>query len=127
MIDSSAIERTDDTAGSTAGARFTPGPWSLGERNDSTVDINGKGAAGGDDLCEWEGLAKVFVIVGGQPDRVGEANARLISAAPDLYQGAIAFAEYLKAIDAGNDIAAMGHFNAAKDLLRLAMMKAEGR
>lgn len=47
-----------------------------------------------------------------------------IAAAPDFHQGAIAFVEYEKAIAAGNDAAAMAHYNTASKFLRAAIIKA---
>ncbi len=71
-------------------ATFTPGPWSL-----ALPDYDGAQAAYHDGVepdqasvsgSGWSGLATVYVVVvvGGERDEAGEANARLISAAPDL-------------------------------------------
>lgn len=60
--------------------KWTPGPWET-ERGDRRwrVSINGQ---------NWEGLAKVVVrMEHDQTDREdGWANARLIAAAPELYE-----------------------------------------
>lgn len=62
--------------------KFTPGPWKLGERDSSlfdfdTIDIQGENTP------YW------ITMVNGEPmlcKEIGEANANLISAAPDLYE-----------------------------------------
>lgn len=75
--------RTDDTAGSTAGA-FTPGPWQskYGDYAPTTelVQIIGNVDANwhGDGLCYTD-----VCEISESPDEVG--NLRLICAAPDLY------------------------------------------
>ncbi len=69
-------------------ATFTPGPWSLAlpdydeaqaAYHDGVEPDQASVSGGG-----WRGLATVYVVVGGQRDEAGEANARLVSAAPDL-------------------------------------------
>lgn len=64
-------------------AQFTPGPWALGKMRKYRIGIDGE---------SWTDLAKVVVrmddgftgIAVNSPD--GYANARLIAAAPDLYE-----------------------------------------
>jgi hypothetical protein len=64
---------------------FAKGPWTLGKRGKSTVHIDAN-----NDLPPWTCLAKVYVKSGDiengyKSDLVGEANARLIAKAPEMY------------------------------------------
>jgi hypothetical protein len=58
-----------------------PGPWALGRRKESWIGINAP---------RWTCFARVVVRCEGYPDTQadlqGEANARLIAAAPDLLE-----------------------------------------
>ena len=56
-------------------AKFTPGPWRVKPHKTNTARIDADG---------WTKFARVYVRVGGLPSEEGEANARLIAAAPDL-------------------------------------------
>ncbi len=56
--------------------KHTPGPWKLGRLGKSTQHIDG-------DL--WSSFCKVYVVVGGEKNQEGEANARLIAAAPEMF------------------------------------------
>lgn len=63
-------------------AAHTPGPWTLGRKTKCRVCING---------VQWFELAKVVVRTSegyGEPRRSpeGEANARLIALAPELFE-----------------------------------------
>lgn len=67
---------------------FTPGPWTVGERRGQTTRINALGGDPSLDYQSWRGLAEVYGCteepeIGG---RVMAANARLIAAAPELYE-----------------------------------------
>ena len=59
----------------------TPGPWAFGKSGKSTQHIDGGLGHRGQN---WFGLAKVYVVVCGEPSATGLANARLIAAAPEL-------------------------------------------
>ena len=90
--------------------KHTPGPWSLqlpdyesaeaarDEWDDSPDDESLRRAA--EDAAgalisarNWQAFARVFTFVSGRRDLVGEANARLIAAAPELLAACKAFAE----------------------------------
>jgi hypothetical protein len=82
-------------------AQFTPGPWKLGredyayfEHGGMTLKVNTVGIDGGNgdqDICR---------IVTGDPLGEGQANARLIAAAPSLLEALKACSDYFAAIDA---------------------------
>lgn len=99
-------------------ACFTPSPWTVGERCGQEVVIN---APHGDPSLgyeRWKQMATVYgcdeqPVTGG---RVMEANARLIAAAPDLYEVAKLVAQHFSDTDAPLGAAA-----------RAALAKAEGR
>jgi hypothetical protein len=56
--------------------KHTPGPWQLSRNQRNTkARISGK---------EWEWFARIWVSIDGEPSPEGEANARLIAAAPDM-------------------------------------------
>jgi hypothetical protein len=66
-------------------SNFAKGPWTLGKRGKSAVHIDAN-----NDLPPWTALAKVYVKTGDiengyKSDPVGEANARLIAKAPEMY------------------------------------------
>lgn len=69
----------------TASERFTPGPWvqdgpdASAFSPESCVDITAPTGRG------WAHFARVVVVCGAESDAEGIANARLITAAPDLY------------------------------------------
>lgn len=86
--------------------KHTPGPWEFGKRGRTYQRIDGgrqpAGDAGG---FAWYGLAKVVVFVDDDtsPHPVGEANARLIAAAPELLEALLALrATCLAAINSGD-------------------------
>lgn len=74
------------------GAKHTPGPWHL-SKEDSCVKLPGYVAITGDN---WFGLAEVVVEVEGKIDPVGEANASLIAAAPDMLEALQAILPHLE-------------------------------
>lgn len=56
----------------------TPGPWRLERpRSGHKIHVSGFG---------WLRFARVWAEVGGQPNAEGEANARLIAAAPEMLE-----------------------------------------
>ena len=63
--------------------KHTPGPWTTIEAKNfylgypGTVEIHAP---------DWDALAVVHVETNGKPSEEGEANARLITAAPDLLE-----------------------------------------
>lgn len=80
----------------------TPGPWSLGRRSKYRVRIDGDG---------WIELASVVVAMTGDgggrvssPD--GEANARLIAAAPELAEAAEDAFVFLGSVDGASELRA---------------------
>lgn len=106
-------------------ASFTPGPWSV-----KVDDQSGIGRTHSVYICTKAGwpegqLARVNV-----QDGLGEreANARLIAAAPDLYEAVAAFLAY----DAGDDdapdagVRMMLDYDHALTLARAALAKANG-
>jgi hypothetical protein len=101
----------------------TPGPWNT----DFASEAMGVRSADGSRLCTINWLRGPFGRLGRIDPSEGEANARLIAAAPDFRQGALAFVEYEKAMKAGNDAAAMLHYAAMRQILYGAILKAEGR
>ena len=58
---------------------FTPGPWKVVQRSSNEMMCSFVGVVVGDDLIEMPG----------PQSNVGTANARLISAAPDLLEALI--------------------------------------
>lgn len=89
----------------------TPGPWSFGKVGKHTQRIDG-----GSGAARWWGLCKVFVRVEDEPDATGEANARLIAAAPDLLDAVVRLADDLED----------GHWSSTKADLRRLIAKATG-
>ena len=57
---------------------FTPGPWSVGKKT-GTLVFTGSDGGMGDFICEVSGEDDT-------PREVNKANARLIAAAPELYE-----------------------------------------
>lgn len=71
-----ASEPTASTISTQAPSKFTPGPWKAERsKSGSKVRISGHG---------WFRFARVWVEVADQRSEEGEANARLIAAAPDM-------------------------------------------
>ena len=71
-------------------SEHTAGPWKIDKaaralRNAGTVEINAH---------DWDALAVVYVRTVCEPSSEGEANARLIAAAPDLLESLQNIAEY---------------------------------
>ena len=60
--------------------RWTKGPWKIGSQTAKKTYRRIDAGA------RWYGLAKVVVRLDNDPNPEGEANARLIAAAPDLYE-----------------------------------------
>lgn len=90
--------------------KHTPGPWVVNQDEDK--NYRSIGSAG------WYGLAQVVVRFEGErnDDVTGLANARLIAAAPEMYNA-------LKIIE--NDDCKIPRF--LWDLIQVAISKAEGR
>jgi len=75
----------------------TTGPWVFDQGVVPTVRFEGHCHINGDN---WFGLAQVAVECNGEPSLEGEANARLIAAAPELYA---ALREMCNVWGGGND------------------------
>lgn len=67
-------------------SNHTPGPWTLSE-----MTKKGKRHLSVDN--EWEEFASVYVKVGKSVSSEGEANARLIRAAPELFSALVGMLE----------------------------------
>lgn len=69
--------------------KYTEGPWVIGDTRGGYADINAPSAR-----YPWTGLARVVVEMEGvsklEPYGMGEANARLIAAAPELLEALMA-------------------------------------
>ncbi len=103
-----------------AKSKHTPGPWVLGALRREFRQINAVS-------CEqpWEEFASVAVKLDGIPSKEGEANARLIAAAPDLLEAltlCLRFAE-----TEANQEDACYDAKPAVEKARAAIAKAEGR
>lgn len=96
-----------------SGARFTPGPW-------MAEPMTGRGAWVKGESGEWAALSC------GNTDAIAEANARLIAAAPDMYEALIAALPY---IESELDNAAYKRGAVAKVVAQMnaIIAKAEGR
>ena len=94
-----------------SGAAFTKGPWYLGPDKDCYRSVNGP---------KWDDLARVVVRLEGDDTQFapGEANARLIAAAPDLY-------EALKAIIEDHPIAVRALGEVTVRMARAALAKVQ--
>lgn len=102
-------------------ARHTPGPWTASERDRSYVRI---------DSDHWAMLATVVVRMSGADENIpsGEANARLIAAAPDLLDALKEFVEPFAGWDIQNFIKRSDPATAVRvTKARTAIAKAEGR
>lgn len=70
--------------------KHTPGPWTTIDAKNlclgypGTVEIHAP---------DWDALAVVYVETCGNPSEEGEANAQLITAAPDLLEALIELAD----------------------------------
>lgn len=103
--------------------KHTPGPWTVGTSRALAYDSRG-------DVCDERIYispdpkisANMICQVGGLRDRNTEANARLISAAPELLEACKAA---LKIIEAEQE--ACGIYTAHTNIIRAAIAKAEGR
>lgn len=102
-------------------AQFTPGPWKIVSYGD------------GDNLviCEQDDTWRICFMAtpGGSPGAMAkiEANARLIAAAPELYEALALFvAEYVELVESGD----AGFWDAEKEskviIARAALAKARG-
>jgi hypothetical protein len=96
-------------------AKHTPGPW---HRRIGRVG-NGTPASQHEQVCNSDGVAVVMLEHDGQPD--GDANARLIAAAPDLLE---ACKDALSSFSAAHAHRRNG--NCECDVIRAAIAKAEG-
>lgn len=98
----------------TQNTKFTPGPWEK-DKYDCLRSPEGK------QVGVWgAGIAWV------QRDEESEANARLIAAAPDMYEALKAFMIYHETDDE-TDVDMMLNYAEAKRQIMAALMKAEGR
>lgn len=100
-----------------AKAMHTPGPWRVDMAEVTardTVGIDGPG---------WKSFAEVYVRVGGRSSPEGEANAKLIAAAPDLLEALQAIADHY-AGDDGLDRAMKEGIDAEIISARAALAKA---
>ena len=98
-------------------SKFTPGPWSISEpqiRGDYVMPgyvwINGR---------DWYALAQVCVLDGDVISETGLANARLIAAAPEMY-------EALRRIREGCAFPADDVQRAIRDVARAILAKIDG-
>lgn len=70
----------------------TPGPWDISRRDPDEWDEDYRGFDGPDFVevgsRKWESFALVAVKCNGDEDEEGEANARLVAAAPELLAAA---------------------------------------
>lgn len=79
-------------------AKFTPGPWFLNDERDGYSPVSSQ---------RWAGLAHVVVEPSSECNdeddqrfrEEGQANARLIAAAPDLYEALKPFASWIDRTD----------------------------
>jgi len=96
-------------------SKHTPGPW-------TAFEFSG-------DAGNFEIKAGKFFIAETNSGLGSEeeSNARLIAAAPDYHEGAMAFIAYEDAMSSGDDISAMLHYANASKLLRAAKSKATGQ
>lgn len=68
-------------------ATHTPGPWIIEEVDDGQAVISAESK-------KWIDFARVWVVTDGSTDKEGEANARLIAAAPELLEACLAMIEW---------------------------------
>lgn len=74
----------------------TPGPWTIGEMyTTGGHGYEGYAPVSGDG---WVAFAKVAVSLDGEPSGEGEANAKLIAAAPRLLSAAMAAVTVMEAV-----------------------------
>lgn len=103
-------------------SKHTPGPWTVIYCNrDLPPHVTAKLR-----------FKPVDVMIGDRRLRIsendsGDADARLIAAAPELLEAARTFQEYCEAIDDGDDVAAMHFFAIAQQQFKAVIAKAEGR
>lgn len=74
-------------------SKHTPGPWKIAwpdwddewefYHDPDAGDYEGSASIDGEG---WSQLAKVTVMVNGEEDEAGKANARLIAASPTMYE-----------------------------------------
>ena len=94
--------------------KFTKGEWIATEGNTSGQEV----------ICPSAVKSNRRIARIGGPDR--DANALLMSAAPDLYEALSCFVEYENAMDGGEDVAAMLMYAEASQKARAALAKARG-
>jgi len=95
----------------------TPGPWTIGVADSGEASIDALAGP-----IRWYGLAEVIVRYDGRDlDSTGEANARLIAAAPDL----LAALKVCAAVCAGEVMNKNGLIGALEQA-RAAIQKATG-
>ena len=104
----------------------TPGPWVIETDEDAPGEVYISARAANP---EWWQFARVWVAVEGEPEPDGEANARLIAAAPEMYEAPKIAVEYIGKIDGTMAFTRPDERLTATDLAtcRAALAKAEGR
>ena len=97
-------------------ANHTPGPWNLGEEIDNFRSIS---------VPLWSEFANVVVRLedDDRPYFRGEANARLIAAAPDLLEALTEAEAYMSIVEPRSDKAEYGR---TLGVVRAAIAKATG-
>lgn len=91
---------------------FTPGPWLRRFKNIGHVT-----AENGAVIAKCERLTSLYNM---------QANAHLISAAPDLYSALTDFIEYDRLMDAGERVAGMCKYDDLREKAVKALAKARG-
>jgi hypothetical protein len=107
----SAAEEASSRSG-IPNAAFTPGPWTAEQYHDNEWQI---------DAARDAVATTAFCFA---PEST--ANARLIAAAPELYEAARLFVEEYDAADQDDGVAMMLAYNAALEAAKAALAKARG-
>lgn len=101
--------------------KHTPGPWNVDANNCHARQV---AVCHGDDDGYAEIWSENWAFENGHRSQF--SNARLISAAPNFFEGAKEFIAYEDAMDSCDDISAMLHYANASRIFRLAVVKATG-
>ena len=109
-------------------ASYTPGPWKFSRRDDlgdTRFYVSQEGGA--PYTPHYSDVATLIAeTVSDERRSIQEANARLISAAPELLAAALRFKEYELACASGDDIGTMVLYAEASSLMNSAIAKAIG-